>query len=259
MTSLSKIFRSIHTISEAANIKEIAIRNLRPPAPEGVKEQLTMDAVLKERDLLLSDARQAIELEKNAIEQMREMASTDIAAMQEAWQQEKNVLQQQAYEEGFQVGFEDGRNKALAEMQDAIHRANKVTQMSQENSAKYLESQERVILDLAISTAERILGLKLEQDDEAFLSIVKRGLKEAREMKEIKLYVSSEYYPLLSENRTELAAIFPPDVPFLIFANEDFDSTECTIETNHGRIVVSVDEQLNELKEKLVEILEGGE
>ena len=259
MTSLSKIFRSIHTISEEANVKEIAIRNLRPPAPEGVREELTMDAVLKERDLLLSEAKRVIEEEKKAIEQMREMASSDIAVMQEAWQQEKNVLQQQAYEEGFQVGFEEGRNKALAEMQEAIYRANEVTRMSQENAEKYVESQERVILDLAITTAERILGFKLEEDEQAFLSIVKRGLKEAREMKEVKLYVSSEYYPLLSENRTELAAIFPPDVPFLIFANEDFDSTECTIETNHGRIVVSVDEQLNELKEKLVEILEGGD
>ncbi|GKV55592.1 hypothetical protein NCCP2222_15390 [Sporosarcina sp. NCCP-2222] len=256
---MSKIFRSIHTISEAANVKEIAIRNLRPPVTEGVKEELTMDAVLKERDLLLSEARQAIELEKKAIEQMLEMASSDIAAMQEAWQQEKDVLQQQAYEEGFQVGFEEGRNKALAEMHEAIHQANEVTRMSHENAERYLESQERVILDLAITTAERILGLKLEEDEEVFLSIVKRGLKEAREMKEVKLYVSSEYYPLLSENRSELAAIFPPDVPFLIFANEDFDSTECAIETNHGRIVVSVDEQLNELKEKLVEILEGGE
>ncbi|QTD42328.1 flagellar assembly protein FliH [Sporosarcina sp. Te-1] len=259
MTSLSKIFRSINTISEAANVKEIAIRNLRPPVSEGMKEELTMEAVLKERELLLNEARQEIELEKSAIAKMRETASSDITAMQEAWQQEKNVLQQQAYDEGFQVGFEEGRNKALADMQDAIQRANDITRISQENAEKYLESQERVILDLAMTTAERILGLKLEEDEDAFLTIVKRGLKEAREMKEVKLYVSSEYFPLLSENRTELAAIFPPDVPFLIFANEDFDSTECTIETNHGRIVVSVDEQLNELKEKLVEILEGGE
>ncbi|MBB4823932.1 flagellar assembly protein FliH [Sporosarcina luteola] len=256
---MSKIFRSIHTISEAENVKEIAIRNLRPPVAEGVKEELTMQSVLKERELLLNEARQEIELEKSTIAKMRETATSDITAMQEAWQQEKAVLQQQAYDEGFQVGFEEGRNKAIADMQDAVQRANAITRMSQENAEKYLESQERVILDLAMTTAERILGLKLEEDTDAFLTIVKRGLKEAREMKEVKLYVSSEYYPLLSENRTELAAIFPPDVPFLIFANEDFDSTECTIETNHGRIVVSVDEQLNELKEKLVEILEGGE
>ena len=100
------------------------------------------------------------------------------------------------------------------------------------------------------STAERIIGQTLEDDEEIFLSIVKRGLKEAREMKEIKLYVSLDYFELVSDNRDELASIFPPDVPFIIFVNEDFESTECYIETNHGRIVVSIDEQLNELREQ---------
>ena len=97
-------------------------------------------------------------------------------------------------------------------------------------------------------TAERIMGQTLQEDQESYLSLVKRALKEAREMKEIKLYVSLDYFELVSDNRTELASIFPPDVPFLIFVNEDFNATDCYIETNHGRIVVSIDEQLNELR-----------
>ena len=56
-----------------------------------------------------------------------------------------------------------------------------------------------------------------------------------------------------------LHQFFRPDIPFLIFVNEDFDRTDCYIETNHGRIVVSVDEQLNELREQLVEIMESGD
>ena len=77
------------------------------------------------------------------------------------------------------------------------------------------------------------------------------------ERKEIKLYVASTYYPLVTCGREELAEIFPPDVPFLIFVNEDLNDTECYIETNHGRIVVSVDEQLKELRSKLIELLES--
>lgn len=61
----------------------------------------------------------------------------------------------------------------------------------------------------------------------------------------------------MTGGREELAEIFPPDVPFLIFVNEDLNDTECYIETNHGRIVVSVDEQLKELRSKLIELLES--
>ena len=108
-------------------------------------------------------------------------------------------------------------------------------------------------------SAERIIGQTLQDDEEIYLSVVKRALKETREMKEIKLYVSLDYFELVSDNRSELASIFPPNVPFLIFANDDFESTECYIETNHGRIVVSIDEQLNELREKLIGIMESGD
>ena len=199
-----------------------------------------------------------MEQEKASIEQMRQIGSEDIASMQAAWQDEKLVLQQQAYEEGFQVGYEEGRNKVFPIWQ-LIRNANEVTELSYGNAQKYLESQERVILELAIRTAERIIGQTIQEDEESFLSLIKRALKEAREMKEIKLYVSLDYFELVSDNRTELASIFPPDVPFLIFVNEDFNATDCMIETNHGRIVVSIDEQLNELRSKLVEIMESGE
>ncbi|WP_174842599.1 flagellar assembly protein FliH [Sporosarcina luteola] len=259
MTSLSNIFRSSRTISEEGKVKEITIRNMNMPTNDGKEEVLTKEILFQERDRMLMDARKLIEIEKANLEQMRQTTLEDIEAMQTAWAEEKTVLQQQAYDEGFQVGFEEGRNKALSEMQSAVKTANDMTLQSHENALKHLENQERVILDIALGAAERIIGKSLNESEDVYLSIVKRGLKEAREMKEIKLYVSLDHYEIISANRAELAAIFPPDVPFLIFANDDFDVNDCIIETNHGRIVVSVDEQLNELKEKLVELMESGD
>lgn len=259
MTSLSNIFRSSRTVSEEGNVKEITIRNLHIPNVDDADEVITRDALFKERDLMLREARRQIEIEKAELEQLRQMTQEDIASMQAAWEQEKAALQQQAYEEGFQVGYEEGRNKSISDMSDSVKAANEVTAQSKANASKYLDEQERIILEIGMKTAERILGKTLEEDEEAFLSIVKRGLKEAREMKEIKLYVPVSCFELVSSNRAELASIFPPDIPFLIFANEDFDKDDCIIETNQGRVVVSVDEQLNELKERLVEMLESGD
>ena len=259
MISLSNVFRSSRTITGEGNVKEIAIRNLNRPMLDGKEDLISKETLFVERDRLLQEARRQIELEKADAEQMRHMAQEDIAAMQAAWEQEKTVLQQQAYEEAFQIGFEEGRKKSLSDMSESIKTANEVTSRAKENALKYMEEQERVILEIAIRTAERIIGKTLEENEEAFLTVVKRGLKEAREMKEIKLYVSVTHYDLISSNRSELASIFPPDIPFLIFANDDFDAHDCIIETNQGRVVVSVDEQLNELKEQLVEILESGD
>jgi flagellar assembly protein FliH len=206
----------------------------------------------------LKEVNKKSEQEKAEIEQLRKIATEDILSMQAAWDNEKAVLQQQAYEEGFQVGYEEGHNKSLSDMATSISNANEATELSLENARQYLISQERIILDLAMLSAERIIGQTLQNDEEVYLSVVKRALKETREMKEIKLYVSLDYFELVSDNRSELSSIFPPNVPFLIFANDDFESTECYIETNHGRIVVGIDDQLNELREKLIGIMESG-
>ena len=144
-------------------------------------------------------------------------------------------------------------------MQNSLKLANDAMMTAQENAVNYLQQQEHVILELAIRTAERIIATKLDDNEELFLSIVKRGLKEAREMKEIKLYVSPVYFELVSNNREELSSIFPVDVPFMIFVDEDMNDTDCYIETNHGRIVVSIDEQVKELRSKLVDILDSME
>jgi flagellar assembly protein FliH len=259
MTSLSNVFRSFNTKLEDGEMKEISIRSLTVSQDTSTKVELSLDAVLGERDRLLKEASKANEFEKASIEQLRQTAAEDILSMQTAWQNEKIELQQQAYEEGFQVGYEEGHNKSLSDIAASTQTANRATELSDVNARQYLDSQERVILDLAMLSAERIIGQSLVDDKEKYLSVIRRALKETREMKEIKLYVSLDYFELVSENRSELASIFPPNVPFLIFANEDFESTDCYIETNHGRIVVSIDEQLNELREKLIEILESGD
>jgi flagellar assembly protein FliH len=259
MTLLSNVFRSFNTILENGKTKEITIRSLSVQKEINSETSLSLDAIHVERDRLMKDANKVIEQEKAAIEQLRQIATEDILSMQAAWENEKTVHQQQAYDEGFQVGYEEGHNKSLSDMAASIRAANEATTLSNENAAHYLVSQERVILELAMLSAERIIGQTLQDEEEVYLSVVKRALKETREMREIKLYVSLDYFELVSDNRLELASIFPPNVPFLIFANDDFESTECYIETNHGRIVVSIDEQLNELREKLIGIMESGD
>lgn len=257
MTSLSNVFKSLHPQQTEAPTRNIAIRRFDIGEDLTQNQEPPLESILAEREQVFEVERQSLEDEKRLIEDLRKKATEDIAMMQTAWEEEKLQLQQQAYEEAFQAGFSEGREKVLADMVLSIEQANEVTEKSHDNAQQYQLSQERVILEIAMQAASRIIGKTLDDDDEQFLSIVKRALKEVQEMKEIKLFVSIDYYKLVSDNRGELAAIFPPDVPFLIFLNEDFEATECYIETNHGRIVVSIDEQLTHLREQLIEIIES--
>ena len=261
MTSLSRIIRSTFAQVPDDAVKEIRIRDVYTPIVNSDEEEFTVsiEDVLAEREQLLAEARASIEQEKNLLEQQRLQQLAEIEQLRLAWEEEKPILQQKAYDEGFAQGYEEGLNKANAQMQHALETANQVILDAKENAEKYIESQEYVVLELGVTAAERILGASLEKNEELFVSIVKRGLKEAREMNEIKIYVSPEYYAIVTKNRDELMEMFPTDVPFMIFVNDDLQSTESFIETNHGRIVISIDEQLHELRLKLSEILDSKE
>lgn len=256
MTLLSRIFRNVQVNDNSEKTRPIQIKSLQLREEIDIDQPLSLDVILKERDQLLYEAEEQIASTKEALAQEIEQTKQYVDEQLKTWEEQKIAYQQAAYDEGFMQGLEEGRNKAIADMQQSLSIANETIQVAHENATNYLQQQEQVILELAIRTAERIIGTKLEEEEELFLSVVKRGLKEVREMKEIKLYVSPTYFKLVSNNRDELASIFPVDVPFMIFVDEDMNDTDCYIETNHGRIVVSIDEQLQELRLKLVEILD---
>lgn len=263
---MSKIIRSAAAKQEENKKVKIEIRDIftqQFDVEDEESEQISLkeakERMLKERSTLLEEAKIQIEQEKQQFEAYRHEELEKIENLKQMWEEEKLVLSQQAYEEGFQQGYEEGIAKAKADMELSLKLANQTIENAKIEAQNYLEQQEKVILDIALKSAERIIGKALEENNELFLSIVKRGLKEAREMKEIKLYISPAYHKLVIENRDELAELFPTDVPFLIFVNDDLESEECYIETNHGRIVVSIDEQLQELRIKLSEILNSKE
>ena len=252
--------------AEAQNKVEIQIRNMfiaesfvSPNIQEEQEPKLTLEQVLAERDQLLEAAQHEIELERQQFEVFRAEQLETIEQLKQLWEEEKQTLQQQAYDEAFSQGFEDGMRKAEAQMADTLANANAVLKQAEVDAQQYIEAQESVILHIGLRSAERILGKLIEEDEQKFVDIVRRGLKEVREMESIKVYVSTQYYPLLSKSRDELAEMFPPDVQFLVFINEEMTDTDCYIETNHGRVVVSVDEQLQQLRQKLYEILESKE
>ena len=260
---MSRIIRGA-VQKEEKEIRILPFKHFLPLGEEDLEEVevepvITREQMLAERDQLLADARLQLEREREQLEAYKQEQIQAIEELKLMWEEEKQMLQQQAYEESFAQGFEDGINKAQAEMSQALQTANSTIADAKLNAESYLESQEPIILELAITSAEKIIDTHLERNDEHFISIVKRALKDAREMKEIKIYVAPQYYQVVTQNRDELAEMFPIDVPFMVFVNEELENTDCYIETNHGRIVVSIDTQLNELRLKLREILDSKE
>ncbi|WP_240628496.1 flagellar assembly protein FliH [Bacillus salacetis] len=241
--------------------KIIAVRNvLQSSGASGGKElQESRTLMQSERQEILRDAHAEAEKLMESARIKAERIEDEVSSQRLKWEQEKEMLQQEAYQQAYQHGLEEGRANGLEEYREQISQAVQAVSFAKENYYKQIEKAESVILELGMKTAEKILGTNLDGDPNVFLGLIKRAIKEVKEYPEVQVHVHPSHYTMLCENQEELEAMFPVLRQLLIFPDDELGREECFIETGEGRVIVSVDVQLKEIKNKLIEILEGGE
>ncbi|WP_179884865.1 flagellar assembly protein FliH [Bacillus sp. AFS015802] len=256
---MSRIIKSTLAQTIEENQKVISLKRVSQMEEVPAQEELLLGHASFRRDQIIeqatSEAERLIQEAQAMIRQEEERLNHE----KESWITEREKLMQEAYNTGYLQGEEEGRNKGYREYLDKLQEANEITASNREQYDGYIQRAEKVIVDLGIACAEKILNRKLEEEPEQFLSIVERGLKEVRDLPHIQIHVHPSRHKLLAENKSELEVMFPTDIQCFIYANDDLEPEECYIETNQGRVIVSIDSQLRELKLKLHHLLEGEE
>lgn len=180
-----------------------------------------------------------------------------IANEQNAWEQEKKSLMEQARKQGFIQGQAEGREQGYQEYQETIRFARDVVTAAKKDYQEKIDSSEKTILDLAIKIAEKILGMQLAEREQSFLALVKRALKEVHQYREIQLMVAPSRYEFILAHKRELAAIFPKETDIYIYPDEELTDESCIIESPGGRMDASISSQLAEARRQLQELLES--
>ncbi|MDQ0217076.1 flagellar assembly protein FliH [Peribacillus cavernae] len=170
---------------------------------------------------------------------------------------EKMQMVQEARELGFNEGIELGKQRGYEECAAAIEHAREIVASSKNDYLAHIEASERTILELGIKVSERIIGTRLEDSEQVYMSIAKQAIKEAKDHPEVELHVHPVHYQYFLAHKEELSAIFHKETRFYIYPDQGIGETSCIIESTHGRIDAGIDSQLKEIKLKLVELLEG--
>jgi flagellar assembly protein FliH len=254
MILLSRLIKSQYTSNIPAEKKVISIRVLESSEQQEVPQVFTHTEDERRR-ILESAVAEADNIVSKAIEeaeQIRQQAQLE----QQEWDQQKSLLAEESRQLGFEQGYQEGRTQGYEEYRQTIMFAQETVDASKRDYENHIESSEKVILDLGVKIAGKIIGEKLAAD-EAFLPLVKRALKNSRDYRDIQLHIHPKHYQELLNQKDELIAIFPKDIDFYIYPDEDLEETSCIIESENGRVDASVDSQLEEIKNKLFEMLES--
>lgn len=256
MILLSRLIKSQYAMPADAEKKVISIRLMENGTPsEENKPSFTHTD--SERAKILMQAKQEAEWIVSKAREDADVLRSQVHRELQDWEQQKAAMGEESRAMGFERGLEEGHEKGYEEYRELIKAAQDTVEASKQDYLNHIEAAEKVILDLGMKVAGKILGKKLTENEEVFLFLVKRALKNARDYKQIQLHIHPNHYQFMLSNKDEMVAVFPKEIDLYIFPDDDLSEDSCIIESDNGRIDASVDSQLEEIKQKLFEMLES--
>ncbi len=255
MTLLSRIIKSHLADTHDKNKKLIQIRKIINEYNEPTHSEVR---VTQSRDQEVMEATKKAEAIIDEAQKQADQIQLQIQEEVDRWNTEKQILMEEARQEGYLTGKEQGLMDAQIEYKQLLDHAKETVLNAKNEYLSIVESSEFTILNLGIKAAEKIMNQHLNENKEDYLLVVKKAIKEAREYKNIELHVHPFHYSFILSHKKELMSLFPRETEFYIYPNDELDESGCVIESSNGRLVASVDEQLEQVRIKLLELLEEG-
>ncbi|UOR12727.1 flagellar assembly protein FliH [Halobacillus amylolyticus] len=185
-----------------------------------------------------------------------EEAEQHVATMRKSWEEERENLITQAYNEGFESGARVGREKGYQEFSEQLQHINYILSLANKDYVNTVSSSEEMILELAVSSAEKIINQQLATQPETFLPVVKKAIEEVQDHPEITVYVHPDDYELIHTQKNELTSITGFKATLTIYISDSLTRYGCVIESPFGRVEAGVDHQLTQLREKLYQLVQ---
>ncbi|MBY6036094.1 flagellar assembly protein FliH [Fictibacillus nanhaiensis] len=261
---MSKVIKSFNNQSNHRAPDQDVVIGIQPltlfaQINESIPEEdddTTIHRLKNEASTLLEEAKKEAAQLKADAEMFVQSQHEKIKAEEQEWrlkmQEEFERTKQEGFEAGFQSGVEQGHQnwkKQLDEVKSFIDK------MKEDYDEVINEAEPQIIL-LAIKAAEKIIGRTLEDTPEVWVSIVKQLVKEAREFETVKLYVPTQWFDLTLHHREELKNMLQSTATLFIYPDESLEENGAVIEFPFGKIDATLDVQLKEIREKLIEQIE---
>ncbi|WP_158737691.1 flagellar assembly protein FliH [Alteribacillus sp. YIM 98480] len=263
---MSRLIKAPHALTESSNKKAI---QLKPISSHQTKDENsaahTEDDTAAMMEYELQEKLGKVNEQQEAAVQLKEQAKRELEQtrkqISEEEQESKQRIEQafsKAKENGYAEGFEQGVNDGKASYDEAIEEVKAIIHSAKQEYTSYLEKAEPVILDLALAVANRVIYKSLEDEDGTWLEIVKNAVQEVKDHEDIAIYVPISRYEETKQQRQEIENVLTYSKELLLLPDGHLSEDQCIIETSYGRVDASLDSQLDELKNKLQDMLKEG-
>jgi flagellar assembly protein FliH len=188
-----------------------------------------------------------------------ELAAQDqVNRLREAFRKESELLRLEAKEQGYQEGFELGKQEAESQIQqeysEKIEQTNKLLELAHEQKDAIISEAEPFLLELSTEIAKRIIKQELTDYPDKFVELIKQHILRIKEREYVSVCIHPDDYEFVQSQRAQLVAVVNGETEIKIIPDPLVSTKGCVIRTDYGSVDARIDIQIEEIKNAILEV-----
>jgi flagellar assembly protein FliH len=164
---------------------------------------------------------------------------------------EAKINSESISKEAFEKGYNDGMSNA----ENTINQANAILQDITNVRNSEIQAVAPEIIDLICDLFEKVIGAKLNMDDDIVLNLIENTLKKYELKDSIIIKISEVDYNFVNENKQYILSKFKNIDSMEVLKQDSLQKGDCIIHTQSGDIDSSISKQLEYFKTTIQDIL----
>lgn len=206
------------------------------------------EALAKEQEIILQGEQKASEI----IEQANLQAQQIIETAQNEALSRVDEITQQAHNEGFEAGRQEGLENITNELQDKIIAINDFAQSNFDIKNNIIKSAHSDIIRLVVEIAQKVCSKSLELDDNILKELTLQAINSLKDKEDITIIV----HPEMAQKIYAISDEFKEQIPQLssikIIEDASVSPDGTIVESPMSRVDSRVRSQINEITERLM-------
>lgn len=223
------------------------------PIEQSAHNKKVQEALDKEKEIILNGEQKAREIIENAQQQAQELIEE---AKNDALSKVDEITQQ-AHQEGFEAGRQEGLENITQELQDKILSVNNFAQSNFEIKNNIIKSAHLDIIKLVVEIAQKVCSKSLELDSNILKEITEKAIQALKDKEDITIIVNPEMVEKIYSISEELKEKIPQLSSIKIVEDASVSPDGTIVESPLSRVDSQVKSQINEIADKLMAKLDS--
>lgn len=179
-------------------------------------------------------------------------AKLEAEAIKTASLEECNKIKEEAYQAAYEEGYKKAAEQVEEDLRPLCQQTEALLNELSGAKEKYLAEQENEIIKLVVAITEKILGTIVENRPEVIAQVIKKVIVQITAAERITIKVNPLHIPYLSNYREQYPEL--PHDKMQIVEDPGIKPGDCVVETENGFIESKIEEQLDIIKQAILEV-----